>query len=219
MQHSLEPLDLASVSPSLRPVSNSVRRMHPSVSANVRRKLPLIARRTAHHCAPLQLAGPARTPSFFRPRSPNRSNPPSIADAPSPAVRIDSETEPRRKTGHDCDVCMPKARMRPLRRPVLSWSPSAPTRRLSSYWTRTGRECPADRPGNHARGLFGHRDRDVVGDGAESALCSLPILRDCGSTGPAWTEGHPVSSKSRWLQVPATTFTEPTNKARPAASP
>jgi hypothetical protein len=51
----VEPLDLASVSPRLRSVSNSVRRMHPSVSANLRRKSLLIARRAVHHCAPLHL--------------------------------------------------------------------------------------------------------------------------------------------------------------------
>jgi hypothetical protein len=49
------PLDLASVSPNLRSVSNSVRRMHPSVSANLRRKSRLIVRRAVHRCAPLQL--------------------------------------------------------------------------------------------------------------------------------------------------------------------
>jgi hypothetical protein len=48
-------LDLASVSPIVRSVSNSVRRDHPTVSANLHRKPPLIARRTVHHCAPLQL--------------------------------------------------------------------------------------------------------------------------------------------------------------------
>jgi hypothetical protein len=42
----VEPLDLASVSPSLRSVSNSVRRTHPSVSPHLRRKRPSIARRT-----------------------------------------------------------------------------------------------------------------------------------------------------------------------------
>jgi hypothetical protein len=51
----VEPLDLASVSPIVRPISNSVRRNHPTVSANLRRKPPLIARRTVHHCAPLHL--------------------------------------------------------------------------------------------------------------------------------------------------------------------
>jgi hypothetical protein len=44
-------LDLASVSPIVRSVSNSVRRNHPTVSANLHRKPPLIARRTVHHCA------------------------------------------------------------------------------------------------------------------------------------------------------------------------
>jgi hypothetical protein len=49
-------LDLASVSPIVRSISNSVRRTHPTVSANLRRKPPLIARRAGHHCAPLHLA-------------------------------------------------------------------------------------------------------------------------------------------------------------------
>ena len=48
-------LDLASVSTSVRSISNSVRRTHPTVSANLRRKLPLIARRAVHHCAPLHV--------------------------------------------------------------------------------------------------------------------------------------------------------------------
>ena len=48
-------LDLASVSTSVRSVSNSVRRTHPPVSANLRRKPPLIARRAGYDCAPLQL--------------------------------------------------------------------------------------------------------------------------------------------------------------------
>ena len=48
-------LDLASVSTSVRSISNSVRRTHPTVSPNLRRKPPLIARRAVHHCAPLQL--------------------------------------------------------------------------------------------------------------------------------------------------------------------
>jgi toxin HigB-1 len=49
--------DLASVSPSVRSVSNSVRRTHPPVSANLRRKPPLIARRVAYDCAPLHVFG------------------------------------------------------------------------------------------------------------------------------------------------------------------
>jgi hypothetical protein len=48
-------LDLASVSTSVRSISNSVRRTPPPVSANLRRKPPLIARRAAHHCAPLHV--------------------------------------------------------------------------------------------------------------------------------------------------------------------
>src|SRR4051794_16142632 len=62
-------LDLASVSTSVRSISNSVRRTYPTVSANLRRKPPLIARRAVHHCAPLQvsifpacLAAAARVP-------------------------------------------------------------------------------------------------------------------------------------------------------------
>ena len=39
----------------VRPFSNSVRRTGPSVSANVRQKSPMIARRGVHHCASLQL--------------------------------------------------------------------------------------------------------------------------------------------------------------------
>ncbi len=64
----VEPLDLTSVSPSLRSVSNSVRRTHPSVSANLRRKRPSIARRAVHHCAPLHIAG-ARQQEADAPRS------------------------------------------------------------------------------------------------------------------------------------------------------
>src|SRR3954463_16167846 len=52
-------LDLASVSTSVRSISNSVRRTHPTVSANLRRKPPLIARRAGHHCAPLHLSAGA----------------------------------------------------------------------------------------------------------------------------------------------------------------
>ena len=48
--------DLASVSPSLRSVSNNLRRDTPIVSPNLRRKPPLIARRTVYDCAPLHLA-------------------------------------------------------------------------------------------------------------------------------------------------------------------
>ncbi len=51
----VEILDLASVSLNLRPVSNSARRMPPIVSANLRRKLPLIARLPHFDCAPLQV--------------------------------------------------------------------------------------------------------------------------------------------------------------------
>jgi hypothetical protein len=51
----VEPLDLASVSPTMRPVSDSVRRARASVSPNVRRKVGLIARRAVHHCASLQV--------------------------------------------------------------------------------------------------------------------------------------------------------------------
>jgi len=47
--------DLASVSTIVRSVSHSVRRTTASVSANVRRKSVLIARRAVHHCASPQL--------------------------------------------------------------------------------------------------------------------------------------------------------------------
>ena len=47
--------DLASVSPIMRSVSRRVRRSRPPVSANVRRKQPLIARPADYHCASLQL--------------------------------------------------------------------------------------------------------------------------------------------------------------------
>jgi hypothetical protein len=52
-------LDLASVSTTVRSVSNNVRRTPSPVSANVRRKVPFIARRAVHHCAPLHLGRPA----------------------------------------------------------------------------------------------------------------------------------------------------------------
>jgi hypothetical protein len=48
----------ASVSSSVRCVSTSVRRTPASVSDNVRRERPSIARRAVHHCAPLQLSQP-----------------------------------------------------------------------------------------------------------------------------------------------------------------
>ena len=47
--------DLASVSTTVRLFSNSLRQTPASVSVNVRRQLPLIARRAVHHCAPLQI--------------------------------------------------------------------------------------------------------------------------------------------------------------------
>jgi hypothetical protein len=50
-------LDLASVSMTVRSISNSVRRTHSPVSTNVRQKTPLIARRPHFDCAPLQVAG------------------------------------------------------------------------------------------------------------------------------------------------------------------
>ena len=77
----VELLDLASVSPIVRPISNSVRRNHPTVSADLRRKPPLIARRTVHHCAPLHVTAdsPNRrvavglpTPLIAAPRTPDR---------------------------------------------------------------------------------------------------------------------------------------------------
>lgn len=62
-------LDLASVSPSLRSVSNSVRRTHPPVSATLCQKPPLIARRAVHHdCAPLQVLRWRSDPSRGEPR-------------------------------------------------------------------------------------------------------------------------------------------------------
>jgi hypothetical protein len=50
----------ASVSPSVRCVATIVRRTPTSVSDNVRRKWPSIARRTVHHCARLHVAAPSR---------------------------------------------------------------------------------------------------------------------------------------------------------------
>ena len=50
--------DLASVSPSLRSVSNNLRRDTPIVSANLRRNTPLIARRAGYDCAPLHVRQP-----------------------------------------------------------------------------------------------------------------------------------------------------------------
>ena len=50
----------ASVSPNLRCVSANVRQTAASVSDNVRRKWPSIARRTVHYCAPLHLPAPRR---------------------------------------------------------------------------------------------------------------------------------------------------------------
>ena len=51
----VEPADLASVSPIVRSFSNSVRRTHPIVSANLRQKPPLIARPPHFDCAPLHV--------------------------------------------------------------------------------------------------------------------------------------------------------------------
>ncbi len=51
----VEIYDLASVSHSVRSGSNSVRQSVPPVSANVRRKLPLIARSPHFDCASLQV--------------------------------------------------------------------------------------------------------------------------------------------------------------------
>ncbi len=59
--------DLASVSTTVRPFSNSLRRAPAPVSTNVRQKLPLIARRGVHHCAPLHL-GQAAPQRLRRPR-------------------------------------------------------------------------------------------------------------------------------------------------------
>ena len=52
----VDPDDLASVSPIVRPVSRNVRRCAAPVSANVRRKRPLIARPPQFDCAPLHLS-------------------------------------------------------------------------------------------------------------------------------------------------------------------
>ena len=52
----VEPPDLASVSPIMRSFSKSVRPKPAPVSANLRQKLPLIARQALHHCAPLHIA-------------------------------------------------------------------------------------------------------------------------------------------------------------------
>jgi hypothetical protein len=52
----VDPDDLASVSPIVRPVSRNVRRCAAPVSANVRRKRPLIARPPQFDCAPLHVA-------------------------------------------------------------------------------------------------------------------------------------------------------------------
>ena len=56
-----DPHDCASVSPSVRSVSNSVRLSSPTVSHNVRRKWPMSARPTSYHCASLHL-GISRRP-------------------------------------------------------------------------------------------------------------------------------------------------------------
>ena len=53
----VEIYDLASVSLIMRSISNSVRWRHPPVSANVRRKPLLIARRPHFDCASLHLVG------------------------------------------------------------------------------------------------------------------------------------------------------------------
>ncbi len=62
-------IDCAFVSKSVRSFSNNVRRRHPIVSANLRRKVPLIARRAGYHCAPLELPRhPSGTGPNFHPR-------------------------------------------------------------------------------------------------------------------------------------------------------
>ena len=48
--------DLASVSMTVRSVSNNLRPDTQIVSANLRRKAPFIARQTGYDCAPLQLS-------------------------------------------------------------------------------------------------------------------------------------------------------------------
>jgi hypothetical protein len=57
-------LDLASVSPIVRSISNSVRRTDSPVSTNVRQKTPLIARQAVYDCAPLQLMLCSGTPAL-----------------------------------------------------------------------------------------------------------------------------------------------------------
>ena len=56
----VEIYDLASVSHSVRSVSNSVRQSGPSVSANLRLKSPLIARPPHFDCAPLHISAAER---------------------------------------------------------------------------------------------------------------------------------------------------------------
>jgi len=64
----VEIFDLASVSHSMRSVSNDVRQSIPSVSANLRRKLPLIARRAVYDCAPLHVRASVRARSILSSR-------------------------------------------------------------------------------------------------------------------------------------------------------
>src|SRR4051794_31040546 len=64
----VEPDDLASVSTTVRSVSNSVRLWSPIFSRIVRRKRPLIARRTVHHCASLHLPTGRHDLASGRPR-------------------------------------------------------------------------------------------------------------------------------------------------------
>jgi hypothetical protein len=67
----------ASVSPNLRCVSAIVRQTAASVSANVRRKWPSIARRAVHYCASLHLSPFARRKAPEG-RSPRRSGLPTV---------------------------------------------------------------------------------------------------------------------------------------------
>jgi hypothetical protein len=76
----VEPPDLASVSSIMRSFSKSVRRTHAPVSANLRQKVPLIARRAVHHCASLQI-----TCLTVRGASPGKGRATLSGCAPSPA--------------------------------------------------------------------------------------------------------------------------------------
>jgi hypothetical protein len=88
-------LDLASVSPSLHSVSNSVRQTAASVLANLCQKPHLIARRAVHHCAPLQIgAQPIRAGQALRRKTIQQTQ--SVpGQTPSKAVTDDKLSAPR----------------------------------------------------------------------------------------------------------------------------